>query len=123
MNHRSSYARALHRLRALTLAHNALTEVLETATEDVVLAAEAAAKAGGAPPMVMRGPNESGTHPRASSNDLHRRVRSVDIERYLREAWERAQTEEARAKVRDMALAARSTLDAEAEVRLRLLTG
>jgi hypothetical protein len=113
-----SYARALHRLRALTLAHNALSEVLESATEDMLNAAAAEATE----PTVTRGASESGSRPRVTTGITQRRIRSVDIERYIREAWDRAQTDDAREKVRAMAISATASLDDEAARRVRLLT-
>lgn len=149
----SDYANALARLRTLLAAHNAVTRAVEEATEHVLREAskEAQARHVGVahvmnetvcmPDMdtLPRATTESGFHPRRSLLDaaqaiveahdgrtksVTRKVGSVDIEQYIVGAWRRAETDGARARVREMVEnATRSgALDPDAVERMSALT-
>lgn len=108
-----SYTRALERLRALVLAHNALTDALNAAIDDVLMAAEQEGRDDAAVSSVR--PREP-----VFSSVLQKRIGSADIERHLRQKWSEAETEEARERVRRSArnAVANGLLDPDAEGRL-----
>jgi len=111
------------------LARAALDQAIEDATEDLLKAAaeEAAANGTGVAAVMnpSRGPHESGLRPRDPEATRHaqRKVGSPDVERYVREAWHRAITNEERERVRRMARSAieSGVLDSDAGERLLTL--
>ena len=105
----TTYTRALERLRTLTLATNALDAAVGQAVDDLVEAAESergsvapsSAEARGPPGEPANSPSRtvSGMHPKANVDKM---MKAVEVERYVRAAWERAQSDEDLERVREL---------------------
>ncbi len=125
------YDRALKNLRTIAAAHAALTQALDDATEEVIEAANEAAKQTGSVAKVMARP-ASGLHVRAEPKPHESGLRkqftlramkklgSVEVEACLERMWSNAVHEEEKNRAREMAESAigAKLLDPPASERL-----
>ncbi len=116
-----SYTQKLALVRSLTLAHSAVSMALEQATEELLAAAaEEAAQRGVGVATVTCGTFGG---PGPITRIQQKRPSSADIENHIRDAWERAQTPDSKARVRKMVADSidAKTVDIDAGERLRKL--
>jgi hypothetical protein len=120
-----TYARAIERVRSLVLARTALDSAMADAINDLLAAADEIGDEGTAlrpeRATTARRPGQSGVL--ARSPWLERRIAAHELERYARQAWVGAVTEDEKCQVRAFiaSASARGFFDAEIVGRLQRL--